>query len=470
MSLELIVSGHQPGRGRAAGDARRARLHRHRRGADHRGGPGVHRGDAPGPAGPAPGPGRPRVGRGSATGAPAPGPDRGPTRTRDRRSPTPDPATAPAARPTPPPASAAGGGSPASPSPRSSSSSWRRSPRRTPTGSSASPRTTGSSARRRTSSPACSADYAIPGIDDPRLSTILSGLLGVAIVVGVVFLLGRVLARRTGLGAPRPGARPLRRGRQPVPPGRRPAQVHPDDRRDPGDLAAADRVVPGPADHLAGPRGLLRDRRASGPFRLSRSAVVALPFALAAFPLIFTVQEQIVATITIGPLDLTISAEGLRRFLTIMTGSWLSVQVALLLAFTTPFHDLVDAPPGAARCRGSSSRSSRSCTATSPCSTDEGSRMLRARDARSAAGRGLGGRLHPVAGDRHRAHGRLAVPPRLRAQRADLRGDAGARLRGRVPPPAGPRPPPRRSSPGCSSLLALFALYEVIAVLWLPRQ
>ncbi len=38
--------------------------------------------------------------------------------------------------------------------------------------------------------------YAIPGIDDPRLSTILSGLLGVAIVLGAVFLLGRVLARR----------------------------------------------------------------------------------------------------------------------------------------------------------------------------------------------------------------------------------------------------------------------------------
>ncbi len=38
--------------------------------------------------------------------------------------------------------------------------------------------------------------YEIPGISDPRLSTILSGLLGVAIVVGVMVLLGRVLARR----------------------------------------------------------------------------------------------------------------------------------------------------------------------------------------------------------------------------------------------------------------------------------
>ena len=40
------------------------------------------------------------------------------------------------------------------------------------------------------------AGYEIPGVGDPRLSTILSGLLGVAIVVGVMFLLGRVLARR----------------------------------------------------------------------------------------------------------------------------------------------------------------------------------------------------------------------------------------------------------------------------------
>lgn len=38
--------------------------------------------------------------------------------------------------------------------------------------------------------------YSIPGIDDPRMSTILSGLLGVAIVLIVMFVLGRLLARR----------------------------------------------------------------------------------------------------------------------------------------------------------------------------------------------------------------------------------------------------------------------------------
>jgi ABC-type Fe3+ transport system permease subunit len=39
-------------------------------------------------------------------------------------------------------------------------------------------------------------DYSIPGIGNETLSTILSGLLGIALVVGVLFLLGRLVARR----------------------------------------------------------------------------------------------------------------------------------------------------------------------------------------------------------------------------------------------------------------------------------
>jgi ABC-type Fe3+ transport system permease subunit len=39
-------------------------------------------------------------------------------------------------------------------------------------------------------------DYAIPGISDPAVSTIVSGLIGVAIVLVVMFALGRLLARR----------------------------------------------------------------------------------------------------------------------------------------------------------------------------------------------------------------------------------------------------------------------------------
>ena len=39
-------------------------------------------------------------------------------------------------------------------------------------------------------------DYAIPGVSDPAVSTILSGLLGVAILLLVMFVVGRLLARR----------------------------------------------------------------------------------------------------------------------------------------------------------------------------------------------------------------------------------------------------------------------------------
>ena len=39
-------------------------------------------------------------------------------------------------------------------------------------------------------------DYTIPGIDDPRMTTILSGLVGLVIVFGLMWGLGRLLARR----------------------------------------------------------------------------------------------------------------------------------------------------------------------------------------------------------------------------------------------------------------------------------
>ena len=79
-----------------------------------------------------------------------------------------------------------------------------------------------------------------------------------------------------------------------------------------------------------------------GPFRLSRGAFFALPFMLAALPLVFTRPGDIIATIPIGPITLSISGQGLQEFTTIALKSWVSVQVALLLTFTTPFHDLID--------------------------------------------------------------------------------------------------------------------------------
>jgi cobalt/nickel transport system permease protein len=76
-----------------------------------------------------------------------------------------------------------------------------------------------------------------------------------------------------------------------------------------------------------------------GPLRLSKGAFIAAPFLLAVLPLVFVRPEDPIGSI--GPL--TVSGEGLRIFGTVAAKSWLSVQAALLLTFTTPFHDLVDA-------------------------------------------------------------------------------------------------------------------------------
>ncbi len=80
-----------------------------------------------------------------------------------------------------------------------------------------------------------------------------------------------------------------------------------------------------------------------GPLRLARGAFVAAPFMLVALPLVFIRPGDPLGSIDLGPMRLTISGEGLRMFATIALKSWLSVQVALLLTFTTPFHDMLDA-------------------------------------------------------------------------------------------------------------------------------
>jgi len=79
--------------------------------------------------------------------------------------------------------------------------------------------------------------------------------------------------------------------------------------------------------------------RASGlgtGYALKRS-LVALPFALAAITLPFTVPGATLARW--GAVTLTV--EGALRFVSVLIKSWLSVQVALLLAVTTAFPDLL---------------------------------------------------------------------------------------------------------------------------------
>lgn len=71
-------------------------------------------------------------------------------------------------------------------------------------------------------------------------------------------------------------------------------------------------------------------------YALRRSFVV-VPFALAAITLPFTLPGQPLAHIA----GLTISDTGTIRFLSILLKSWVSVQIALLLAVTTAFPDLL---------------------------------------------------------------------------------------------------------------------------------
>jgi cobalt/nickel transport system permease protein len=204
-----------------------------------------------------------------------------------------------------------------------------------------------------------------------------------------------------------------------------------------------------------------------GPFRLTRTAVIALPFTLAAFPLIFTLQQQVVGAVDLGPLHVTISAEGLRRFLTIATGSWLAVQVALLLAFTTPFHDLVDALREL--------RLPRILVAIisfmyrySAVLADEAARMTRARDARSAdpSGRG-GGTLRWRASVTGRMVGSLFLRAYERSERIyaamQARGFEGEFRH------MGARALTRTDLTGFAVAFAVVAAYLVAALVWLPR-
>ena len=124
--------------------------------------------------------------------------------------------------------------------------------------------------------------------------------------------------------------------------------------------------------------------------RLARLGSVALPFMLAAVPLLFTMPGETLA------IDggIAISQAGLARFTAILLKSWLSVQVALLLAMTTPFNDLVWAL-GSLRVPGTLVTLIAFMVRYLSTLSDEAGRLLRARAARSARaeGRPAGGSL-----------------------------------------------------------------------------
>jgi len=77
-------------------------------------------------------------------------------------------------------------------------------------------------------------------------------------------------------------------------------------------------------------------------FTLKRS-FIALPFALVAITVLFSVQGNPLTTFRFLMWDLTITDAGLLRFISIVIRSWLSVQMAILLVGTARFPDIVHA-------------------------------------------------------------------------------------------------------------------------------
>jgi len=75
-------------------------------------------------------------------------------------------------------------------------------------------------------------------------------------------------------------------------------------------------------------------------FVLKRSAL-ALPFVLAALPVVFTTDGAPLGSFLLGRWVLTVSLPGLERFISIALKSWISVQAAILLATSTSFPELL---------------------------------------------------------------------------------------------------------------------------------
>ena len=77
-------------------------------------------------------------------------------------------------------------------------------------------------------------------------------------------------------------------------------------------------------------------------FTFKRS-FVALPFALVAITVLFSIPGKALTSFHFLMWNLTITDMGLLRFVTILVRSWLSVQMAILLVATARFPDIVHA-------------------------------------------------------------------------------------------------------------------------------
>lgn len=124
-------------------------------------------------------------------------------------------------------------------------------------------------------------------------------------------------------------------------------------------------------------------------FTIKRS-FLALPFLFAAVPLLVTTKGPAIIRVALDSWSFSITAPGLERFLSIALKSWLAVQMAVLLTATTPLPDILVAmralgiPRLLVAILGLMWRYLFVLA-------DEALRMMRARDARSAAMSGKSG-------------------------------------------------------------------------------
>jgi cobalt/nickel transport system permease protein len=126
------------------------------------------------------------------------------------------------------------------------------------------------------------------------------------------------------------------------------------------------------------------------PLLVLRRSALALPFVLAAVPLLFTREGDAVFSLPILVWRWTATDAGLEALLTILLKSWLSVSAAVVLTATTPAPDLLRALRGL--------HAPRVIVATVSFMYryifvigDEAQRLMRARECRSAVGGGGSG-------------------------------------------------------------------------------
>lgn len=122
-------------------------------------------------------------------------------------------------------------------------------------------------------------------------------------------------------------------------------------------------------------------------FTFKRS-FIALPFALAAITVLFSIPGKPVTSFHFLMWDLTITDAGLLRFVSIVIRSWLSVQMAILLVAVTEFPKVIHALTHL-RVPGIITVIISFLYRYLFVLTDEVMRMLRARQARSAAAAGV---------------------------------------------------------------------------------